>query len=141
MDWKRGLTYMFLVGRLRNFFKLIFVWIPELILIGGLLSLAGMNDGDLALGLFIIIVAPLNIYIFSIYLTDKYVVGDEWAEQELHLREQEANQPGMLEDLELQPTIPNRSNRARSFFIYLKGALFAFLYKYLHLLNLSHISL
>ena len=99
MDWKRGLTYMFLVGRLRTFFKLIFVWIPELILITGLFSLAGMNGGDLALLFFIIIVAPLNLYIFSVYLTNKYVVGDEWAEQELHLREQEANQPGMFEDL------------------------------------------
>jgi hypothetical protein len=99
MDWKRGLTYMFLVGRLRTFFKLIFVWIPEFILIAGLLSLTGNVDGDLLLGLFIIIAVPLNLYIFSVYLTNKYVVGDEWAEQELHLREQEANQPGMFEDL------------------------------------------
>ena len=96
MDWKRGLTYMFLVGRLRNFFKLIFVWIPEVIVIGGLLSLTGMDE-DLEMLLFFIIVLPLNLYIFSVYLTNKYVVGNQWAEQELS--KTESYDPGMLEDL------------------------------------------
>ena len=96
MDWKRGLTYMFLVGRLRTFFKLIFVWIPEVIVIGGLLSLTGMDE-DLAMLLFFIIVLPLNLYIFSVYLTNKYVVGNEWAEQELS--KTESYDPDKLEDL------------------------------------------
>ena len=99
MDWKKGLTNMFLVSRLKGFFKLIFIWIPQTILLGGLVSVTGMLESTFWL-ILIFLIAPLNFYIFSIYLHDKYVVGNEWAEEEFDKNQIERpSEPSVFEGL------------------------------------------
>ena len=81
MDWKTGLTNMFLVGRQKGFFKLIFIWIPQTFLVSALVFFTGMHE-DMVWLFMIFLVIPLNFYIFSVYLHKRFVQGDEWAEEE-----------------------------------------------------------
>jgi hypothetical protein len=82
MDWKRGLTYMFLVGRLRTFFKLIFVWIPQTILIAWFVNITGLEE--IYIWVFLILVAFINFFIFSVHLHDKHVKNSEWATNHIY---------------------------------------------------------
>ena len=88
---------MFLVSRLKGFFKLIFLWIPQVYLYGWLVDVTGMGESSFYL---VFLLIPLNFYIFSIYLHDKYVVGNEWAEEEYNKNQIERpSEPSILEDL------------------------------------------
>ena len=90
---------MFLVSRLKGFFKLIFIWIPQTILLGGLVSVTGMLESTFLL-ILIFLIAPLNLYIFSVYLHERFVQGNEWAEEEYNKNQIERpSEPSMFEDL------------------------------------------